>query len=211
MPIFSNFIIIIFVILISGCSGDKITPSGTEASAYPNPAPITEQAASLNDSEPYPLPTEIYLNPTPMAYPSPTIDPNYTSTAVDLIISTPTIYTVPAAGQDTGVVTGQLFDQATNLPMAKVTVYLGTILELYPEGYSYTIQERSSPHTYSDFEGKFAIGNVPPGEYVLMVWTPFGATVVIDPETEKELKILIEAGQTINLGDLSAANPTIQP
>ncbi len=122
--------------------------------------------------------------------------------------NTEIIYVVPTPGADTGVVIGTILDISTKKPLGGHTIYLGTIIYMTPApAHSYVLQETSSPHTYADQDGHFALGNVQPGNYIVMVWTPIGTTVIIDPKTGIELNVVVEAGKTVDLGNIEGINP----
>jgi len=122
------------------------------------------------------------------------------------------VYAVPSPDQNTGVVIGKIFDEATKKPLGGYTIYLASIIWMTPEpAYSYGVQENSSPHTLADEQGRFAIGNVPPGNYIVMVWTPFSASVIMDPRTGKELDVRVEAGKILDLGDIEGIDPFNSP
>jgi hypothetical protein len=117
-------------------------------------------------------------------------------------------YIVPTPGTDTGVVIGTIMDESTKKPMGGQTIYLGTIVYMTPApAHSYVLQENSSPHTFADKDGRFALGNVQPGNYIVMVWTPIGTSVIIDPKTGNELSLVVEAGKTVDLGSIEGINP----
>jgi hypothetical protein len=121
-------------------------------------------------------------------------------------------YEVPSPGVDTGVVIGSVVDHKTNKPLMGYSIYLATIIWMTPgPDYSYGVQENSSPHTITDGQGRFAIGSVQPGKYVVMIWTPFQASVVIDSKTGKEVDVVVDAGKTVDLGKLEGIDPLNLP
>lgn len=170
------------------------------------PTPTTEPTVAVKtestQSVPYPGPgVPAQSSGTP--YPMP---PTETLPVENIILMIPT----PGAG--TGVVIGQLLNNKTKEPLKFQSIYLAVKIYLTPgPSYSIGVQEKSSPHTMSDKEGRFAIGNVPPGSYLVMVWTPWQASVVIDPNTNTDLEITVRAGQTVDIGQLEAADPFTKP
>jgi hypothetical protein len=121
---------------------------------------------------------------------------------------TPSPIIIPEPSDTTGVVTGQMLDANTGEPMRFVHVYLGKRIFLTPgPGYTYGLQEKSSPHTQTDENGLFAIGDIPPGTYLLMIFTPHSASVVMEPNTDREKDIVITAGSTLELGEVDALPP----
>lgn len=205
--------VIIFVILgtivLSACrqAGDS-PPTPTQAvqeevqanTAEPQSTSEAQVQPTSQDSTSYPAPPT-YIPATPRTYPSPE--------GGTIITATP--FTVPTPGSDTGVVTGKLVNVENGEPMAFQTIYLGHKIYLTPgPGYTYGLQENSSPHTNTTPDGEFAIGEVPPGEYILMIFTPFGASVVMQPNSDRELDVVIVAGKVVDLGTMDAVLPELR-
>ncbi len=206
-----KFVLVFSLILIAAlgaCRGSGTNTSApTQLEVQQNvelqtPAETTPQVQAASP-QPYPYPSpQPYQSPTPRSYPGP---------EDGVKIFTPTPLVVPTAGADSGVVTGKLINIETGEPIAFQSVYLGTKNYLTPgPGYTYTLQEFSSPHSISDAEGRFAIGAVPPGEYILMIFTPFGATVVMQPNSDRELEVIVEAGEVLDLGTMEALEPELR-
>ena len=119
--------------------------------------------------------------------------------------------TMPTPSSDSGVVTGVLVSVENGEPLAFQTIYLGHKIYLTPgPGYNYGLQEQSSPHNVTTPEGEFAIGDVPPGEYIVMIFTPFGASVVMQPNSDRELDVVVIAGETLDLGTMEALQPELR-
>lgn len=188
--------LILILFLLAGCAA--LSEESSRLTPVPEMATVDMQLYEI--AYPGPGTPDATLR-SPAAYPAPEgvieIEPTIA------VFSSP-----PTPGNETGVVIGQLISQETGEPLAFYTVYLGTIVHLTPgPDYMYSLQEKSSPHTSADSMGQFALGNVTPGEYILFVWTPFNASVMIDPDTDKELIVNAEAGQTLDLGVLQAIKP----
>jgi hypothetical protein len=198
-------LLIIIVLIISGCrpTGGE-TPEATQVEAVESANPqATEEAVEVpGTQEPYPYPAPpTYIPATPRSYPAPE----------NVTIIPPTPFTVPEPGSDTGVVTGILVDVETGEPMAFQSVYLGFKIFLTPgPGYSYGLQETTSPHSLTTPDGEFAIADVPPGEYIVMIFTPFGASVIMQPNSDRELEVVVVAGEVVDLGSLEALQPELR-
>jgi hypothetical protein len=196
------YILSVIILLMSSCSppsGEVApVPSTPVIELSPTDIPMATQAES---SSAYPLP-ERYTVPTP-SYPLP-------PTEVPHYISTP--FTIPTPGDETGVVIGRLVNIDTNEYLSGQSVYLGQKI-FHTPGPSYTlgVQEMSSPHTISDPEGRFAIGDIEPGVYVVMIWTPFTSYIVTDENTNMELEVTVNPSETLDLGILMAKNPLMDP
>ena len=127
------------------------------------------------------------------------ISPNPTGAFPPLVIPT------PDAGH--GVVTGQLMLTGANIALPGLPVYLAQLLPVNPgPTYMITVQEKSSPHTVSSGNGRFAL-SAPPGDYVFMIWTPVRSRVITNPATKSEWKVTVKAGETIDAGKIEAEWP----
>lgn len=168
----------------------------TACSAIPTASPSTTSPSSAQGTEiPILKPLAIGEYPYPFEVTEPPL-PEYLQTPVQ----------IPTPGKDTGVVTGSLKNIEDGEPLKFQTIYLGKKVYLTPPpDYTYHIYQNTSPKTMSDLNGDFAIGEVPEGEYIIMVWTPFGAYVVMDKGTE--LMANVKPGQVLNLGVLEAIDP----
>lgn len=167
-------------------------------SAIPSTAQITENPYPANETEiPILKPLEIgeYPYPYPLEVTEPPV-PEYLQTPVQ----------VPTPSSDKGVVTGSLRNLADGEPLQFQTIYLGQKVYLTPApGYTYHVFQNTSPRTTSDLNGDFAIGDVPEGDYIIMVWTPFGAYVIMENGTE--VMANVKPGQVLELGELDAVDP----
>ena len=169
------------------------------ATGEPSTPVVAPTVESTQAEMPYPSPTErIVPTDQPKSYPPP-----------EAANSTPQVtYAVPEVTQDNGVVIGQLLDTNTGEPLAFQSVYLGVKIPLTPgPAYNYAIQEQSSPHTVSDAEGRFAMGDVKPGSYILMIYHPSSATVIMEPNSDRELEVIVTAGELLDLGPVKGIPP----
>ena len=127
-------------------------------------------------------------------------------------ISTPLsdlpIVGIPKPGRDTGVIVARIFSTTLGDYLPGVVIYLGEILPLDPGSeYLITLKEQESLHQEVNEDGYIIFDKVTPGEYAFVVWSPLRSVVVPDPDGELELRIKIEAGQVLNLGELSVQWP----
>lgn len=191
---------LLFTLAITGCSTPPKTQEANQ-SAYPPAASDPSSGTSAQtDANGYPSPAQ--ERPTQYAAAYPTTEP--TPHPMKL---TPVV--VPTPDANTGVITGIVFNKDTKgAPLQFSTVKVGIKLFLTPgPGYTYGIAENASPEGLSDANGKFAISNVKPGTYLLFIWSPQAASVIIDPKTGKELEINVEAGKVIDVGEVEAPKP----
>lgn len=107
----------------------------------------------------------------------------------------------PGAGE--GSIKGRLISSSSGLPLQGQTVYLGEFLPLDPgDEYLVTLEVEGSPNTRTDEAGLFIFSSVSPGNYPLLIWTPFRSLVIPDDTLDKELNVVVLEGQTTHLGDL---------
>jgi len=184
-------VFIFFPISLTACATAPVTQSGQ----------VSQEA---EESKPYPgsgetVDSEFVPSQPPQSnsYPGPSQD--------NAPVSTSTLVVVPTADKDTGVVTGQISFTGTDKPASLQTVYLGYKMLLTP-GPDYTIgmTQQGSPHSVTDRQGSFAIGDVPPGNYLILIWSPMGASPVIDSNTGKEMEIVVKAGEVLDIGQVQA-------
>lgn len=115
---------------------------------------------------------------------------------------------LPTPDPETGVVTGRAISSTTGTALAAQGIYLGERLMLTPgPGYLLTLQQESSPHTTTDEAGGFTLLGVPPGEYALILWTPFKSRVALDSSGLVELRVVVQAGRVTDLGSIEVDWP----
>jgi hypothetical protein len=184
--------VLALAVWLSACTPDA------QPATYPAPT------AGEQTTDAYPRPTvELYVPPEPQTYPAPAGD-----------VPLPTPFTIPEPGANTGVVTGRVLDVDSGGALGNLEVYLGYKNYLTPEpgapagaAYTYEIQRNSSPHIFADEQGRFALGEVPPGEYILIVFTPNSISVAFEQNSDMELAVIVEAGKVLDLGDVPVTNP----
>ena len=113
----------------------------------------------------------------------------------------PIVLTIPTPTDHTGVVTGQLVDDTgkpnLGLIYASRAIYPNQSATAQPI-FSFSNQD---PMALQDPDtGNFAIGQVDPGAYGLMLWTPGGQTIVTDSKTGSLMVFQVSAGKTTALG-----------
>ena len=150
--------------------------------------------------------TEAYPSPIRNALPPDTGYPAATSIATVSPTYGPVV--IPTPDSETGVIAGVLMDIADNSPIANQTIFLGDVIHpAVGTGFSIGIDLAKSPNTTTNQRGEFAIGGIIPGEYVVMVWTPYKSAVVLDTETNKPMIVDIQANQTNDIGSMKVVNP----
>jgi hypothetical protein len=116
---------------------------------------------------------------------------------------------VAATQADKGVITGQLINRATGKPIAKALLHAAYLLPLNPgPGYLINVDPKSAPQTTTDEQGYFAIENIPPNRYALLIWTPDRAHFVSEEaNANKELVVEVAAGKVNDIGAVKITPP----
>lgn len=190
-PYILAVLMIAFSLVLAACTG---APTETPP-AYPDPA---ESTAGNAYPYPYPLPAAEYIPPTrDPSYPAPPPTPTYGIT-----------YVVPEVAAGKGVVIGKLVNIDTGEPLVYQKVFLGFKIPLTPgPDYNYGLHEASSPQTFTDDQGRFAIGDVEPGSYIVIAFHPSAISVVMEPNSDQALDVVVSAGQMLDLGQLEVQPP----
>ncbi len=167
---------------------------------------LTVSAAACSRSDPTasPEPTPTVESESPLPIDSPLS--SALSSPLPSQLPTPTPLPAPEPGK--GAVKGRILNTVTGQDVVGIAVYLGTFTSMGSDGGQIvTMRENASPHTLSNLGGYFAITDVEPGTYALILWTPFNSIVVPDPETGAEYAVTVEAGEITDLGDVVSALP----
>jgi hypothetical protein len=188
--------ILILMVALSACS-----PAAPQIAEPTTAAPIATPPPAVEVEEPEPVPYPYPGPPTPFFYTHP-------YPMEEQVVQYPDVpFITPAPSSGKGVLVGHVVDRETGENLAYQTVYLGYKIFFTDGNYSLAVQENSSPKTMADKEGRFAIGDIEPGEYVISIWTPMDASFVMDPATDKEMEIVIEAGEILDIGTILAVDP----
>lgn len=168
-----------------------VTACGRAAPAAPETAPAEESAQAVG--------TQAAVS---------TIDAGGQSAAVSSAVPS-VMTTIPAPDEETGVVTGKVFSTKMNAPLSQIGIYLGEYMYLTPgPGYLVTMTQNGSPHTVADGEGRFALDKIKPGDYPLILWTPFNSHVIHEEEDQtKDLVVTVKAGEVTDLGEIRVEWP----
>jgi hypothetical protein len=180
-------VIIIWCIILTGCGGKDSTSTPSITVMVNNP---TQPA--------YPYPSENTVPTVKSEYPAPV-----TGTGV---VETPsyqvTNLVIPTPSPENGVVTGQLLVGGEGGVPYISTLYLAETVPPSTPGYPPLIafSEKSDQLGIQDVEtGRFLFTNVPPGEYAIIVWNPFGGNPLTD-EKGDSIIFTVNAGEVKDLG-----------
>lgn len=114
---------------------------------------------------------------------------------------------VPAPNLGTGVVIGAVVVRDTQQPMSGIGLYLGRNIGSESDSPLYGVDPQTAPYVVADDYGRFVFADVPPGEYVLVLWTPHQSIMVSDIATGGALQFTVAEGQIADLGTVSETRP----
>lgn len=119
----------------------------------------------------------------------------------------PSIIPTPIASK--GTVVGTLVSTIPGKSLTGLSLYFGTLLPLTPgPDHLISMDLVNSPNTFIRDDGRFIAENIPPGEYVLILWTPHESRYIFDPnKSDEELIVEVVGGQIVDLGKISASPP----
>jgi hypothetical protein len=110
----------------------------------------------------------------------------------------------PAISPQTGGLIGKFTYGNNNKPLADESIFLAELLPLNDSqlkgAHVPALDPLKSPKANTDQNGNVSIGNIPPGEYALTLFTPMGPILLGDAETKKEITATIKAGQVVDVG-----------
>jgi hypothetical protein len=173
-------LLVLLAVALSACSQSDPTPS---PQSQPQPTPTLDSPLAISS----PL-APAFESPLPSQAPTPT--------------------RLPPPAESKGSITGRIINAATGQEVVGISIYLGTIQPMGSDGGQIvTMREKASPQTLSNIGGYFAIRDVEPGVYALILWTPFNSVVVPDPVTGQEFLITVEDGKITELGDVVSNLP----
>jgi hypothetical protein len=110
---------------------------------------------------------------------------------------------MPTSLPDMGTVTGLLIEETNQAPLGDYVLYLAKMLKSSTEGLSVAaLDATTDPRATTDMAGKFVFVNVPPESYALALLAPTGPALFKDAKTGKEVLLSVEAGETVDLGDI---------
>jgi hypothetical protein len=117
---------------------------------------------------------------------------------------------VPTPAPSRAAVAGRIIaTSATGRPTEGLNIFFGTKLPLTPgPDFLINFSPENSPKSKLDQDGYFAISNLPPGEYSLVIWTPHNSFMIGEKQyPEKILFFRVIAGQQLDLGEMEAKLP----
>ncbi|HEY0601965.1 MAG TPA: hypothetical protein VGD58_03595 [Herpetosiphonaceae bacterium] len=118
--------------------------------------------------------------------------------------------TVPAPSGDNATLSGQVVSNSNQAPIKETVVQLAQIYrDNNTQEAVYALDLARAPGTFTDQNGFFAITDVPPGEYAIIVGDYYGTNdVVRDGDNAQIFKT--EAGKALNVGAIKV-KPDVSP
>lgn len=210
----------LLVLALAGCGGEQPQPSATPtsapaaaetAAAAPAAAaapdsPLAQPDSPLAPDSPLPAPALAVLPPATGADGRPLGD-------IEAIRQIAAANTPQAPEPGMASLSALLFSNSVGHVIPGNLAYLAPTIEengqVYPpSGFAGPDETKGDVRFYSDEYGRINANNVPPGSYVLAVWTVYDYIVVEDPNTPGYPIIFdIKPGDQLNLGLLQLPWP----
>ena len=192
---FLSVSILIIISLLCACNYNQSPAS--DLSSNETIRAGTELNPSLADTA-YPIPENIE-GYTGTSYPvgqEPSSDP------MNQFVGTIEPNVVPESDPNNASVYGILTSFTDKQPLRGVVIYAADVVVIETSGDKiYTTQEKSSPHDSTDDNGQFTISQIKPGNYLLMLVTPFGSYPIFDKDYI-QVEIELKAGDVIYLDEV---------
>jgi len=158
-----------------------------------NQSPTSDLSSNETIETAYPIPDNIE-GYTGTSYPvgqEPPSDP------IHQLVGTIEPSFVPESDPNSASVYGVLTSFTDKEPLQGVVIYAADVVIVETSGDKiYTTQEKSSPHDATDDIGQFTISQIKPGNYLLMLVTPFGSYPIFDKDYI-QVEIELKAGDVI--------------
>ena len=130
--------------------------------------------------------------------------------APEVVENTGPTPTVPAPSGDNATVSGQVVSNTNQAPIKETVIQLAQIYrDPNTQQAVYALDLARAPGTFTDQNGFFAITDVPPGEYAIIVGDYYGTNVVVQQGDDAQI-FTTEAGKALNVGALQV-KPNVSP
>jgi len=189
--ILPSFLIITLFLILSACNNKQLPTS--DISAGSTGIETESNPSSVETAYPIPQENEGYVGTSYPAGQEPTLDFS------NQIVGTIEPNIVPDSDPDYASMYGVLNSFTDKEPLQGVMIYAADVIIVDSSGDKiYTTQEKSSPHDATDGIGQFTLVEIKPGNYLLMMVTPFGNYPIFD-ENNIQVEIELKAGDVVNL------------
>ena len=197
MKLFKVFLLIVLSIFLGSCN-NLLSPIENQQMNKTESALESQANATTEIQSVYPLPIIIPTEGNP--YPGEPVQNN------QILTKTATIsvsdFNTPEPKADVANIYGTLKSATNGMALGTMKIYVADIVPLEPEGgFVYTIQQNSSPQTDTDSLGRFAILNIPEGEYTLIIRTPLIEQLAVD-HAGVPIHLMLNAGKVYNLSEI---------
>lgn len=117
---------------------------------------------------------------------------------------------VPTPAPARAAVAGRIIpNPPTSYSLEGVALFFGTRLPLTPgPDFLINMSPQTSPKALLDKEGYFAIADLPPGEYAMVLWSPHNSVMIGEKQDpDKIMSLKVSAGQQLDLGVIVSKMP----
>ncbi|MBU6361513.1 MAG: hypothetical protein WCL57_15490 [Chloroflexota bacterium] len=117
---------------------------------------------------------------------------------------------VPTPAPARAAVAGRIIpNPPTTYSLEGVTIFFGTRLPLTPgPDFLINMSPQTSPKAVLDKDGFFAIADLPPGEYAMVLWSPHNSVMIGEKQDpDKIMSLKVSAGQQLDLGAIISKMP----
>lgn len=128
------------------------------------------------------------------------------SISLDSPLSSPLAKPVTTPAQDVAAVTGVILSQENGQPLSGISVHLAQVFRQGNEA-AYILNTATSPSTVTDRAGQFAISNIPPREYVIVIGDPSARYAIL---TEPDGRAKVWSTQPGKILDIGIHRVTLQ-
>lgn len=114
---------------------------------------------------------------------------------------------LPSPGPGFAVVWGMIVEAETQRAPLESVVYLGEVVRLDNGTPVVRLERKSAPFATPSAEGWFIFGDVQPGEYGLVVYTPDFSFLVDNPRDAESLIFTVHSEEVLDLGTIEVVMP----
>jgi hypothetical protein len=194
--------LLVLAVFLSGCGNEPtIAPISVPTTILESPLAeptasqtLLAQPSPMESPPAYPPPTEALPG-----YPAPPESPP--SSAAPSTLEIPT----PSPGK--GVVIGEVVDSQTQQAPFEVILYLGGMIQMDNGIPVVRLDRETAPFAIPVQDGRFAIADVEPGEYGVIVFSPDGSFMADNPDGSGSLVVKVTPGETVDVGRIVVTIP----